>query len=894
MSEPKNRIIKAALTYPKLVMWTMALSTIFLIALAALPSLWPTTFPTMNGLHIDTDPENMLSKDEPVRMFHNQMKKEFGQNDMVIVGIVNDTHPDGVFNPDTLDRIYQLTNFAQTLQWPVPGKPDEKAGVITVDMMAPSMVDNINQNGLGSVSFDWLMPSPPKTREEALSIRDKALNIPTLNGTLVSEDGAAISLYLPLTEKHYSYQVREAILEKVSAWSDTGDQFHITGLPVAEDTFGVEMFLQMAISAPAAMVVIFILMWWFFKNVRLVISPMLIAMASSMTVMGLLVATGHTVHIMSSMIPIFVMPIAVLDAVHILSEFFDRYQKTGDRRSTIITVMNELYKPMLYTSLTTTVGFASLAFTPIPPVQTFGMFVAFGVMLAWFWTITFVPAFILFIPEKKLANFGLAHAEGDEHNADLMSRGLLSMGRFARNRPRSIIVAVLAIAMLSGYGISKIVINDNPIKWFKSDHDIRVADRVLNKSFAGTYVGYLALLPSDEKQSSEQVKSAFETSLMVKEKELLAEDFTGIGKVFATLLAQSEKLTFTDRDIYFESMLQFVEENLDTASDDLYPLWDEASLLIDQEWHSTEIFKRPDVLRYMEKLQLALLETGTVGKSNSLADVVKTVHREMLLGAEEQYRIPDSVGAVAQTLISYQNSHRPHDLWHLVTPDYTKSTIFVQLKSGENIDMSNVVEKIDQYIEQNPLPAELSHHWYGLTYINVVWQDRMVSGMFDALIGSFAIVLIMMVILFRSLLWGLLSMAPLTASVGLIYGIVGLIGKDYDMPVAVLSSLALGLAVDYAIHFLARARVAVEEHGSWKAAIDTMYGEPARAISRNAVVLGVGFLPLLAATLIPYNTVGVLIASILVIAGLATLLILPALITILEPLLFRKSKKTGA
>lgn len=46
----------------------------------------------------------------------------------------------------------------------------------------------------------------------------------------------------------------------------------------------------------------------------------------------LFLATGNTVHIISSMIPIFIMPIAVLDGIHILSEFFDRYQETRDRR----------------------------------------------------------------------------------------------------------------------------------------------------------------------------------------------------------------------------------------------------------------------------------------------------------------------------------------------------------------------------------------------------------------------------------------------------------------------------------------------------------------------------------------------------------------------------------
>ena len=103
---------------------------------------------------------------------------------------------------------------------------------------------------------------------------------------------------------------------------------------------------------------------------------MIIAMGSVIVTMGLLVVTGNTVHIMSSMIPIFIMPIAVLDSIHVLSEFFDRYPETGRRRETLEEVMRTLFTPMLYTSLTTVAGFGSLAFAPIPPVKVFGVFVA--------------------------------------------------------------------------------------------------------------------------------------------------------------------------------------------------------------------------------------------------------------------------------------------------------------------------------------------------------------------------------------------------------------------------------------------------------------------------------------------------------------------------------------
>ena len=162
--------------------------------------------------------------------------------------------------------------------------------------------------------------------------------------------------------------------------------------------------------------------------------------------------------------------------------------------------------------------------------------------------------------------------------------------------------------------------------------------------------------------------------------------------------------------------------------------------------------------------------------------------------------------------------------------------------------------------------------------------------MLQAFLGSFLFVFLMMTLLYRSALWGMLCMIPLTVTIGLIYGAIGLIGKDYDMPIAVLSSLSLGLAVDYAIHFLSRSRRIYEDHGSWTTSVGPVFGEPARAIARNVFVVGMGFLPLLLAPLVPYQTVGTFIASILFVAGVATLIILPSMMALLERWLFPETE----
>jgi len=900
-----SRIARFAVAHPVGVAVAMALVAVGLILVAGVPSLWPAAVPFLHGARVDTDPENMLPEDEPARVFHDRMKRELALYDMVVVGVVNDAHPEGVFNATSLAKIHALTEFAKTLRWPSPEDPERKEGVVAADVIAPSTVDHIEQSGLGAVTFEWLMARPPPTDTEALEVRRKAKRIPFLDGTLVSDDGKAVALYLPLTRKDLSYRVSAALQGKIAELGGP-EAFHITGLPVAEDTFGVEMFKQMATSAPLAMLVIFILMFVFFRKVLLIVQPLVVAMVSVVVTMGLLVATGQTIHIMSSMIPIFIMPIAVLDSIHILSEFFDRYQETRDRRRTILATMETLFMPMLYTSLTTAAGFASLALTPIPPVQVFGVFVALGVMVAWVLTVTFIPASVMFIPQARLENFGLKKGTGAEHAAGPMSRFLRWVGRGTYRLAPLILILAAAAVIVAGYGISRIRVNDNPTKWFTASHPIRVADRVLNAHFGGTYMAYLALEAADEEDAT-----AFAEDLAKRLGHRgmeLKDDYPATPSVFDMLAVKAREpvplkglpdgVRSAAPGELLARLLTLAEEQLDKATGDAADAWDQAALFIGNEQQRRQTFKQPDVLRYIEALQEHLLTTGVVGKSNSLTDIVRTVYRELMEGKDEFFRVPDKAAAVAQCLAQYESSHRPQDLAHFVTRDertpavhFRKTALWVQLTSGDNRDMQKVVEAVNAYVAANPPPMPLKHDWFGLTYINVIWQQRMVVGMLQSFLGSFVVVLLMMTVLYRSALWGLLAMIPLTVTIAAIYGSVGLLGIDYDMPIAVLSALSLGLAVDYAIHFLSRSRELREARGgTWRESVPSVFGEPARAITRNVIVIGVGFLPLVFAPLNPYKTVGVFMAAILVLAGVVSLLILPALVRVLERFLFPESR----
>jgi uncharacterized protein len=884
MKNRMNKITEAVIKSPKKFIWLFVAVTMFVVTLVVIPTVSEPAAKYLAPLTIDSDPENMLEQDDPVRVFNKEQKEKFSLYDIIVVGVENKTHQNGVFNKESLKNVYDLVNFSKTIQWE-DGK-GKTEGVIEVDLITPSTMDNIEQGGPGTVKFEWLMSAPPSSEKEAISIREKAKKLPLLDGTMLSDDGKSIALYIPITSKGISYKVTQMLKEKIASFND-GDEFFISGLPVAQDTFAVEMFLQMATTTPISMMLIFGLLFLFFRNVRLIFSPLIVAMLSVMLTMGLLVITGNSIHIMSSMIPIFIMPIAILDSIHILSEFFDKYPEYKDRKKTIQYVMSELSMPMLFTTLTTAVGFFSLNLTPLPPIQVFGTFVGIGVLIAWLFTITIIPAYIMLMPEHRFEKFGL---KGKGNESSFISRKLAALGGSIPKYSKPILAIVSIIFIVAVYGITKVEANDNPIKWFEKNHEIRVADRALNKMFAGTYMAYLSL-----KNGEETLSYAEEVNYL--EQKLKSNQLPPLNKLSNTVRSLSHKVTtkkelinLLAESIDNEIMLSAVEEeeiNGINANDRLNEL-EKAIDFLSQLQTENETFKNPEVLEYISGLQDYLKESGYVGKSSSIVEIVKTVHRELFSGEEKDYRIPENSATVAETFITYEGSHRPHDLWHFLTPDFQEANVWIQLKSGDNKDMTKVENLVASYFQNNPPPKKIEHNWFGLTHINVTWQDQIVNGMVDALMGSFIIVLLMMIFLYRSIKWGLLAMIPLSFSIAVLYGTVGIIGKDLDAPIAVLSALMLGLAVDYAIHFLTRSRQLRHKHNNWADTAKEVFGEPARAITRNVIIIGVGFLPLIISSLIPYKTVGVFISGILVFAGVASLMILPSLIHLFEKTLFKK------
>ena len=678
-------------------------------------------------IDVDTNPENMLSEDEFVRTFHSATKLEFNLNDYVIVGIVNEKNYDGIFNPETLKKINIISKFATTLI----DKKDPLRYVVSQDIIAPDNVETITAAGPGKINFNWLMTTPPNTREECLKIKAKAMKSPFLKGNMISEDGKAIALYIPITQQSYAREVSDKLHKKLQELKKGTDQFYITGLPLAGNVFSKKMFSQMVIFVPVTMLFIFLFLLLFFKHPNLTIAPIIISLITIICTMGLLIGSGNSLHIISSMIPIFLIPITMIGSIYILSEFYDDYQKMLDRRRTIIHVMNKLSSPMLYTTLITAAGFGSLTLTQIPPLKIFGIFIAIGIILSWFITVLFIPAHIITIREEKFIHFGNKNLVSSENDNSLLHRHLRLTGKIVHSSPGLILAITIIIITISIIGINRIQLYNYDTNWLNQSQQTPEADAILNRHLPGTYKAYLVL--DGKKQRDNLAKAAAWIRWKIGKK--LRND----NKILLIALSQLDEaiaVSDNENEMYHEILQLWQSEYSHAKSDADAKSWARALDALSPFKHRKQLFKRSDILNYISSLQDYLVKQNNIGKTYSIADLVKKLHQEIFDGNPKYYSIPIGSPAVSKTLDHLDGSKKTSKISHFVSPDFKKTVIHIQLKNNNNKEIEKLIANVNSFIKENPPPETMEVNWAGLTYVNSVWLNTIT----DAIQKSFIIV----------------------------------------------------------------------------------------------------------------------------------------------------------
>ena len=273
-----------------------------------------------------------------------------------------------------------------------------------------------------------------------------------------------------------------------------------------------------------------------------------------------------------------------------------------------------------------------------------------------------------------------------------------------------------------------------------------------------------------------------------------------------------------------------------------------------------------------------------VTKSYSIVDVIKRMHSGFNGGDPTMEVIPDDIDLIRQYMFMYSISSDGDEfdliLDDIEDPSYTQ--ILLRLQEVQTHAIAAIVEDTEQFIEANfydESPMELT----GSATLLGVLNHMVIRGQFISLIVSVCIILLIMSIVFRSFIGGLLATFPMSASVVMMFGLMGYLNITLNITTSLLTCILVGVGVDYTVHFLWHLRDHVKEGDSLDEAITNTFRISGKGILFNGLSVVVGFSALLFSVFVPVKIFGILVMGSISFCLFGALATLPALTSLTKP-----------
>ena len=310
------------------------------------------------------------------------------------------------------------------------------------------------------------------------------------------------------------------------------------------------------------------------------------------------------------------------------------------------------------------------------------------------------------------------------------------------------------------------------------------------------------------------------------------------------------------------SFLEKFEKNSDIVLTDKFineHFGGTSTLNVILEGKDKDSFKNPAILEIVDKLQAETESLAVVGNSFALSDYVKRMNKVMHADSAEHDRIPDSQDLIAQYLLLYEMSGDPENLWEVVDYDYKRANLTIQLKSDNSKAIKSAIAVVKKY-EQDFRSKKVQINYAGSGYKGLVFTDLILKGQISSLLVSLVVIVILLTLMFRKLAVGLIGSVPIIITAIISFGIMGLLGVPLSTTTALISSIAIGIGIDYAVHFVERYKIYAAETGNKNLTIRFTMHHSGRAIAFNAIVVIAGFLVLLFSVFPPNRTLGSLVS----------------------------------
>lgn len=290
--------------------------------------------------------------------------------------------------------------------------------------------------------------------------------------------------------------------------------------------------------------------------------------------------------------------------------------------------------------------------------------------------------------------------------------------------------------------------------------------------------------------------------------------------------------------------------------------------------------KSPDLIRKIDAMEHKMQGIEEIGNTASIARVLKQISKalndpESSIGN----RLPQTRSGVAQYLELYSLAGDPGDLNKMVDFSYEHAIVTARVNKTSTVVLRRVVERLKKMVEDDTDVILVGG-------FGVVLSDlarAVVNGQILSLLLATMVVGILVSVLFRSITAGVIAAIPLALSIIISFGLMGVFGIELNIATAMLSSIMIGVGVDYTIHFLWRYREERNAGDDYPDAVRKTLTTTGRGIIFNAFSVIVGFSVLLFSSFLPVQFFGFLIVISIFACLVGALVVVPALCIVMKP-----------
>ncbi len=290
--------------------------------------------------------------------------------------------------------------------------------------------------------------------------------------------------------------------------------------------------------------------------------------------------------------------------------------------------------------------------------------------------------------------------------------------------------------------------------------------------------------------------------------------------------------------------------------------------------------KSPEVLKQIATLENFIAQQPEIGHAISIVDYLRLLNAAMT--PEQGPTLPKTRNAVAQYLLLYSFETENNQISKYVNYDYSAARIAARVEDVGSIKMDTLRQRIQKFVQKEISP-DLDIELTGGTLLALQRNKYMVRNLLSSFLLAFGIIFLIMVLLFRSWKIGIISIIPNVLPMLVCAGFMGWAGIRLIPSTAMTFAIAIGIAVDDTIHFLARFRQEYLECYDHKKACQITLRSTGTAMISTTIVLFIGFATLLTSNFAASSNFGIVSLVTLATALLGDLYLLPVLLMRFHP-----------